>query len=41
MAGFTKEIKNLRGEIIDPDTWSIEDHFSMLGVDKMVKDVNI
>jgi hypothetical protein len=41
MAGFTKEIKNLRGEIIDPDTWSIEDHFGMLGVDKMVKDVNI
>lgn len=41
LAGFTREIKNLRGEIIDPDTWSIEDHFRMLGVDKMVKDVNI
>jgi hypothetical protein len=41
IAGFTKEIKNLRGDIIDPDTWSIEDHFRMLGVDKMVKDVNI
>ena len=32
LAGFTREIKNLRGEIIDPDTWSIEDHFKMLGI---------
>jgi hypothetical protein len=32
MAGFTKEIKNLRGEQIDMDTWSIEDHFLTLGV---------
>ena len=41
LAGFTKEIKNLRGEVVDPDTWSLEDHFRMLGVDKMVKDVSI
>jgi hypothetical protein len=33
--------KEPTGEIIDPDTWSIEDHFRMLGVDKMVKDVSI
>lgn len=32
LAGFTKTIKNLRGEIIDPDTWSIENHFALLGV---------
>jgi hypothetical protein len=32
MAGFTKTIKNLRGEPIDLDTWSIEDHFQIIGV---------
>lgn len=32
MAGFTKTIKNLRGEPIDPLTWSIEDHFQTIGV---------
>lgn len=41
MAGFTKEIKNLRGEVIDPDTWSIEDHFRMLGVDKTLNYISI
>ena len=34
LAGFNKEIKNLRGENIDLDLWSIEDHFKMLGVYK-------
>jgi len=32
MAGFKKIIKNLRGEPIDLDTWSIEDHFQTIGV---------
>jgi len=34
MAGFTKTIKNLRGEPIDLDTWSIEDHFRLIGTVK-------
>lgn len=34
LAGFTKTIKNLRGEIINPNTWSIRDHFELLGVIK-------
>jgi len=34
LAGFTKTIKNLRGEPIDLNNWSIEDHFKMLGVIK-------
>ncbi len=33
LAGFRKKIKNLRGEYIDLNNWSIVDHFSMLGVD--------
>lgn len=41
LAGFTKQIKNLRGEIIDPGTWSIEDHFRMLGIDNSIKDNTI
>ena len=34
LAGFSKTIKNLRGEPIDLDLWTIEDHFKMLGVIK-------
>jgi len=41
LAGFTKQIKNLRGEIIDPNTWTIEDHFRMLGIDNLIKDYTI
>jgi hydroxymethylpyrimidine pyrophosphatase-like HAD family hydrolase len=41
LAGFNKKIYNTKGESIDVDLWTIEDHFRMLGVDKMVKDVNI
>jgi len=41
LAGFTKQIKNLRGEVIDPNTWSIEDHFRMLGIDNLIKDNTI
>jgi len=41
LAGFTKQIKNLRGEIIDPNTWTIEDHFKMLGIDNSIKDNTI
>jgi hypothetical protein len=37
LAGIKKEIKNLRGEVIDPDTWTIEDHYKMLGVDDLIK----
>jgi len=40
-AGFTKQIKNLRGEQIDPDTWTLEDHFRMLGIDNSSKDNTI
>lgn len=41
LAGFKKTIKNLRGEEIDPNTWSILDHFQMLGVDKLVNESTI
>jgi len=41
LAGFTKQIKNLRGEIVDPNTWTIEDHFQMLGIDNLIKDYKI
>ena len=34
LAGFNKLIKNLRGETIDLERWSIEDHFGLLGVIK-------
>ena len=34
LAGFHKPIKNLRGEIIDLERWSIEDHFRLLGIIK-------
>ena len=32
LAGFNKPIKNLRGETIDLERWSIEDHFGLLGL---------
>lgn len=32
MAGFSKIIKDVRGNVIDLDTYSIRDHFKMLGV---------
>ena len=41
LAGFTKKIKNLRGEPIDLGTWTIEDHFLMLGIDNSIKDNTI
>lgn len=41
LAGFTKQIKNLRGELIDPNTWTIENHFQMLGIDNLIKDYKI
>jgi hypothetical protein len=41
LAGIKKEIKNLRGEVIDPNTWTIEDHFRMLGIDNLIKDYTI
>lgn len=41
LAGFTKPIKNLRGELIDPNIWTIEDHFQMLGIDNFSKDNTI
>jgi hypothetical protein len=34
LARFNKPIKNLRGEIIDLERWSIEDHFGLLGIIK-------
>jgi hypothetical protein len=34
LAGFNKPIKNLRGEVIDLERWSIEDHFGLLGIIK-------
>lgn len=33
LAGFTKTIKDARGTVIDLDTYSLDDHFKMLGVD--------
>ena len=32
LAGLKTEIKNLRGDVIDFGTWTIEDHFDMLGI---------
>jgi len=32
LAGYTKVIKDVRGNVVDPDTYSIQDHFKMLGV---------
>tara|TARA_R100000027_G_scaffold939_1_gene1045 strand:- start:1852 stop:2388 length:537 start_codon:yes stop_codon:yes gene_type:complete len=32
LAGYDRTIKNVRGEIIDFSTWTLEDHFKMLGV---------
>lgn len=29
--GITKEIVNCRGELVDPETYSIEDHFRLVG----------
>ena len=30
-AGYHKIIKNVRGEVIDFSTWTLDDHFKMLG----------
>ena len=32
LAGLKTQIKNLRGELINFDTWTIKDHFDMLGI---------
>ena len=32
LAGLKVEIKNLRGDVIDFTSWSIKDHFDMLGI---------
>jgi len=32
LAGFTKTIKDVRGNVIDLDTFTLDDHFKMLGV---------
>tara|TARA_E500000318_G_C3567664_1_gene216423 strand:- start:4251 stop:4778 length:528 start_codon:yes stop_codon:yes gene_type:complete len=32
LAGFTKIIKDVRGNMIDLDTYTLDDHFKMLGV---------
>jgi hypothetical protein len=32
LAGFNRPIKNLRGELINLNEWSIEDHFGLLGI---------
>ncbi len=31
LAGYNKSIKNVKGELIDFNTWTMEDHFKMLG----------
>ena len=31
LAGYDRTIKNVRGEIIDFDKWTLQDHFNMLG----------
>ena len=31
LAGYDRTIKNVRGEIINFATWTLEDHFMMLG----------
>ena len=31
-AGYNRIIKNVRGEVINFDTWTLEDHFKMLGI---------
>ena len=32
LAGFSKIIKDVRGNVVDPDTYTLDDHFKMLGV---------
>ena len=32
LAGFTKIIKDVRGNVVDLDTYTLDDHFKMLGV---------
>ena len=32
LAGFTKKIKDVRGNTIDPDTYTLDNHFKMIGV---------
>ena len=32
LAGFTKNIKDVRGNSVDLDTYTLDDHFKMLGV---------
>ena len=32
LAGFTKVIRDVRGNVIDLDTYTLDDHFKMLGV---------
>jgi hypothetical protein len=32
LAGYTKVIKDVRGNAVDLDTYTIQDHFRMLGV---------
>ena len=32
LAGFTKIIKDVRGNTIDPDTYTLDNHFKMIGV---------
>ena len=31
LAGYTKTIKDVRGNVVDLDTYSLRDHFKMLG----------
>jgi len=33
LSGLKIPIKNLRGEIINFETWTIKDHFDMLGIE--------
>ena len=40
LAGYDRTIKNVRGETIDFDTWSLDDHFQMLGFGKIKVDNN-
>ena len=32
LAGFTKTIKDVRGKVVDLDTYTLKQHFEMLGV---------
>jgi len=37
LSGLKIQIKNLRGEIINFETWTIKDHFDMLGIETKEK----